>query len=78
MSPKRHLCKLGEKLSEYLKKNHMLHKKYLSPYTLVRLIEYFVRSRFAYGMSCFLDQNVVMTDITDIQKILMRHIKSIF
>jgi hypothetical protein len=75
MSPHRHLSKLGEKLAEYLKKNYMLHKKYFSPYTLVRLTEYFVRSRLAYGMCCFMDQNSVMTEI---QKILMRHLKSIF
>jgi hypothetical protein len=62
-------------VNEYFKRNFMLHKKYFSAFSLIRLIEYFVRSRLSYGMCCFLDQKATMGRI---DTTLIKHIKAIF
>jgi hypothetical protein len=75
MKPNNHLRKLNTKLNEYFKRNFMLHKKYFSAFSLIRLIEYFVRSRLSYGMCCFLDQKATMGRI---HTTIIKHIKAIF
>ena len=60
MSPKYHISGLKNKLKEYMKKNRMINKKYFTPFSLIRIIEYFNQSRLSYGLCCFIDYNSEM------------------
>ena len=75
LSPKTHIHSLNRKLKVYLKRNKMLHKRFFTPYSLIRIIDYFVKSRLSYGLSCFLDNESAMRSI---EKSLLKHLKSIF
>jgi hypothetical protein len=70
-----HISKLNNKLSDYFKKNKMLHKQYFTPFSLIRIINYFVKSRLTYGLCCFLYNR---TAINKLQHTLISHLKSIF
>jgi len=53
----------------------MLQKKYFTPFSMIRIIEYFVKSRLSYGVSCFLD---IESEIRKLHLVLIQHIKSLF
>ena len=55
LSPKPHIVAQNLKLNDYFKRSYMLHKKYFTPISLVRIIDYFVKSRLSYGLCYFLD-----------------------
>jgi len=75
LSPKPHIVALNSKLKVYFKKNFMLHKKYFTPMSLVRIVDYFVKSRLSYGLCCFLD---CPSSMSEIELTLARHLKNIF
>ena len=75
LKPGFHVTKIKKKIKIYLSKNKMLQQKYFTPFSLIRIIEYFVKSRLSYGISCFLE---VKTQINRIDLILLQHIKSLF
>ena len=52
---KPHITAINTKLNEYLKRNQTLQRVYFTPMTLVRICDYFVKSRLSYGLCCFLD-----------------------
>jgi hypothetical protein len=52
-----------------------LHNKYFTPFSLIRLIDYFITSRLAYGLSGYLDHNARMKQLN---LVLTTHLKSIF
>jgi hypothetical protein len=53
----------------------MLQQKYFTPFSLLRIIEYFVKSRLSYGVSCFLD---VKSQMVKLNLLLLQHLKSMF
>jgi hypothetical protein len=75
VNPKSHISDINNKLVDYLKRNFLLRKSYFSPFSLIRLIEYFVKSRLCYGLCCYLDSKASMDKI---QNTIITHIKSIF
>jgi hypothetical protein len=75
LSPKYHIWHIGDKFGEYLKRNFMIHKKYFTPMSLIRIIDYFVKSRISYGLCCFLDNAAI---INRVETILVKHLRSIF
>ena len=75
ISPKYHITTIKEKLKTYLLRNRMLHKKYFSPYSLIRIVDYFVKSRISYGLCCFLDSPSTMKKL---ENVLAVHLKGIF
>ena len=75
VKPGRHVAKIRDKLKVYLRKNSMLQNKYFSPFSLLLIVEYFVKSRLSYGLSCFLD---VKTEMKKLNLVLLEHLKSIF
>jgi hypothetical protein len=75
ITPRQHIHSINSKIKGYLKRNEMLHRKYFSPFSLLLIMDYFVKSRLSYGMCCFLDHEV---SIKMIEKTLARHLKSIF
>ncbi|MFM7851446.1 MAG: RNA-directed DNA polymerase, partial [Flammeovirgaceae bacterium] len=75
LNPKRHISSINAKLKTYLKRNKMLHKKFFTPFSLIRIADYFVKSRLSYGLCCYIDNKVAMESI---EKTLLRHLKSIF
>jgi hypothetical protein len=75
MKPGRHVGKIREKLKVYLRKNRMLQQKYFTPFSLLRISEYFVKSRLSYGTSCFLDMKL---QIDKLNSVLLDHLKSVF
>jgi hypothetical protein len=75
LKPGRHVAKVRAKLKIYLSKNKMLQQKYFTPFSLLRIIEYFVKSRLSYGVSCFLD---VKPQMAKLNLLLLQHLKSMF
>jgi hypothetical protein len=75
INPRPHIKKIREKLQVYLSRNKALQKKYFTPFSLLRIIESFVKSRLSYGISCFLDDRLC---IDKINSVLFDHIKSLF
>ena len=75
ISPKYHITAVKNKLKTYLQRNRMLHKKYFSPYSLIRIVDYFVKSRISYGLCCFLDSPSTMKKL---ENVLAVHLKGIF
>ena len=75
IKPGRHVAKVRAKLKVYLSKNRILQQKYFTPFSLLRLMEYFVKSRLTYGMACFLDMKL---QIQKLNLLLMEHLKSLF
>jgi hypothetical protein len=75
LDPKRHIKNLNKKLNVYFAKYKMIHRKYFSPYSLTRIIDYFVKSRISYGLCCYLDQKAAMSEIN---LTLLKHLKKIF
>jgi hypothetical protein len=75
LSPRTHICSLNRKLKVYLQRDKMLHKKFFTPYSLMTICDYFIKSRLSYGLSCFLDNESAMRSI---EKSLLKHLKSIF
>ena len=53
----------------------MLQKKYFTPLSLIRVVDYFVKSRISYGLCCFLNNAAMMDKLDDL---LMRHLRGIF
>jgi hypothetical protein len=74
-TPKRHIRAIKSKLKVYLQRNKMLQKKFFTPFSLLRISDYFVKSRLSYGLSCFLDNKSAMKAI---ENTLLKHLKSIF
>jgi hypothetical protein len=74
MSPITHIANVRKHINTYLKRNRYLYKKQFTPMSLLRLIDYFVKSRLSYGMCCFLDNKRAMKDL---QRTLLVHLKSI-
>jgi len=72
---KSHIAERRKKLDSYFRKNFMLHKKYMTPFSFIRIIDFFVKSRLSYGLCCFLDSPGTMNMI---DTTLSRHLKSIF
>ena len=70
-----HVHAQKSKVDNYLKKNSMLLKKYFTPFSLIRIVDYFVKSRMSYGLCCFLDSPALMKQV---DKTLTRHLISIF
>ena len=70
-----HISELNFKLKTYLKRNLRLLKKYFSPNNLIRICDYFVKSRVSYGLCCFVENNSVMKRIN---RNLVTHLKGIF
>ena len=75
IKPGRHVAKIREKIKAYLLKNRMLMQKYFTPFSLLRIAEYFVKSRLSYGTSCFLDINL---QIEKLNSVLFEHLRSLF
>jgi len=75
LSPRHHICSVRDKVSAYLKRNFMLHKQYFTPLSLIRIVDYFVKSRIAYGLCCFLDNTSMMNKLDNL---LMKHLRGIF
>ena len=75
MSANKYITFQKEKVDVYLKRNFILHKKYFSPFTLIRIVDYFVKSRLSYRLSCFMDSPAT---IKKIYLTLSRHLKKIF
>ena len=75
LTPRYHIDNIKNKVSEYFKRNFMIHKNYFTPLSLIRIVDYFVKSRLAYGLSCFLDSPSTMKRLEDV---LMKHLRSIF
>ena len=75
IAPGYHIDAIKNKLNTYLDRNGMIHRKYFTPYSLIIIIEYFVKSRISYGLCCFLDNPSSMKRLEDV---LARHLKSIF
>jgi uncharacterized protein (UPF0147 family) len=75
ISPARHIFSIRKKIDTYFQRNGWLHKKYFTPFSLIRIIDYFVKSRISYGLCCFLDNPSAMKRLEDT---LVRHLKSIF
>ena len=75
ISPASHITSIKNKLNTYLERNRMLHKKYFTPYSLIRIVDYFIKSRISYGLCCFLDSPSAMKRLEDV---LARHLKGIF
>ena len=75
LSPKYHICHIRDKVGEYLKRNFMLHKKYFTPLSLIRVVDFFVKSRISYGLCCFLNNTAMMNRLDDL---LMKHLRGIF
>jgi len=75
LSPKYHICHIRDKVSQCLKKNFMLQKKYFTPLSLIRVVDYFVKSRISYGLCCFLNNAAMMDKLDDL---LMRYLRGIF
>jgi len=74
LSPKYHIWHIRDKVGEYLKRNFMIHKKYFTM-SLIRIIDYFVKSRISYGLCCFLENAAI---INRLETILVKHLRSIF
>ena len=75
MSAKGHIMAQNRKVNAYFDKNFMLLKKYFTPFSLVRIVNIFVKSRLSYGLCCFLDSPACMKALDNS---LLRHLKSIF
>jgi hypothetical protein len=75
ISPANHIFSIRNKINTYFERNGWLHKKYFTPFSLIRIIDYFVKSRISYGLCCFLDNPSAMKRLEDT---LVRHLKSIF
>ena len=75
LRPGRHISKIRSKLKVYLNKNRMLQQKYFTPFSLLRIFEYFVKSRVSYGISCFMDDS---TQINRLSTVLFEHLKSLY
>ncbi len=63
LSPKTHIHSLNRKLKVYLKRIKILDKRFFTPYSLIKIIDYFVKSRLSYGLSCFLDNESAIRSI---------------
>jgi len=75
ISPTKHIFSIRNKIDTYFQRNGWLHKKYFTPFSLIRIIDYFIKSRISYGLCCFLDNPSAMKKLEDT---LVRHLKSIF
>jgi hypothetical protein len=60
MNPSVHIIELNKKSGIYFKRHFMLMKKYFPPKSLIRLVDYFVKSRLSYGLCCFLENNSII------------------
>ena len=63
LDPTNHLYNINRKLSDYLKRNQWLLKKYFSAKSLLQIANYYQISRLAYGMSIFIDEDKIMTSL---------------
>ena len=75
LDPRYNISAVNNKLKDYFKRNRMLHKKYFTPMSLIRITNYFVKSRISYGLSCFLD---CKSALARLENTMITHIKSIF
>jgi hypothetical protein len=75
MSPDNRINAINRKIKDYLGRNAYLHRKYFTPTTLLRLVDYIVKSRLSYGLCCFIDNHSAMVTL---ENALSKHMKSIF
>ena len=74
IDPTNHLYNINKKLSEYLKRNHWLIKKYFSAKSLLEIANYYQISRLTYGMCIFIDEKNIMESL---EKARMKYIRAI-
>ena len=74
LDPMAHIYSINRKLSDYLKRNNWLIKKYFSPKTLIQISNYYQISRITYGMCIYLDNKKIMDSI---EKARLKYFKSI-
>ncbi|MFO0359348.1 MAG: RNA-directed DNA polymerase, partial [Flavobacteriales bacterium] len=72
---KAHTYEVNKRLQVYVKRNSTLGRKYFSPKSLIRIHNYFHKSRLVYGICAFAD---LKTPIIKVQSHLMNQIKSLF
>ena len=74
LDPTNHLYNINRKLSEYLKRNQWLLKKYFSAKSLMQIANYYQISKLTYGMCIFIDEKNIMESL---EKARMKYIRSI-
>ena len=74
LSSMRHVHVINRKIKDYLIRNDWLHKKYFTPMSLIRIVDYFVKSRISYGLCCFL---INKSEMNKIEQTLVKFLKSI-
>jgi hypothetical protein len=48
ISPANHIFSIRNIINTYFERNGRIHKKYFTPFSLIRIIDYFVKSRTSY------------------------------
>ena len=69
-----HLHKTKKRLEEYIHRNKLLLDKYFSPRSLLKIFNYYQKSRLTYGMSSFMELDGCMTKLESNFMLLMKSI----
>jgi hypothetical protein len=69
-----HLYKTKTKLNQYITRNKKLLHKYFSPRSLLKIFNYYQKSRLCYAMCCFLDQDEILTRLETNFMVLLKNI----
>jgi hypothetical protein len=74
LSCKVNTTEVNKRLKAYFTKKKLLLKKHFNPKSLIRIFQYFQKSRLFYGMSAFAD---LQTPIKKVQTVFLSHLKSV-
>ncbi len=75
LTVREHITAIRDKVDDYFVRYNWLNRKYFTPKSLLEIINYFIKSRFLYGMSLFMDTR---RNLERLDSAIMKHIKSIF